>query len=136
MRHAIQQALTVGALACAACAPAPSSDTSPEIEPGGRMVAPEPVVRLELPAGSALSGACGRLQVTRDYQARLRDLIALIEADGVTEAERADLMRAYSRLHGAQADAAQAAADVAAARYRLEALTGGAISASELPACE
>jgi hypothetical protein len=136
MRHAIQLVLTVGALACAACAPAPSSETSPEIERGGRAVAPGPVVRPGLPAGSALSGACGRLQVTRDYQARLRDLIALIEADGVTEAERTDLMRAYSRLHAAEADAARAAADVASARYRLEALTGGAITASELPACE
>jgi outer membrane protein TolC len=88
----------------------------------------------DLQAGG--SGACGRLLALRDYRDRLRDLIAAIEADGVTAAERTDLMRAYSRLHEAEADAATAAAEVAGARYRLEALTGGSLRAGDLPPCE
>ncbi|KAA5607038.1 hypothetical protein F1188_03790 [Roseospira marina] len=82
------------------------------------------------------SGACGRLQAVRSYRARLQDLIDAIEADGVTPAERTDLMRAYSRLHAAEAAEATAASDVTTARYRLEALTGGDIRASDLPPCE
>ena len=118
------------AMLLGACAPAPPYAHQPT--PG--TVTP-PAARVEGSTGRA-SGACGRLLATRDYQARLRDLIAAIEADGVTDAERTDLMRAYSRLHAAEADAAQAGADVASARYRLEALTGGAIKASDLPGCE
>jgi hypothetical protein len=86
--------------------------------------------------GSRASGACGRLVTLRDYIARLEELIAVIEQDGVTDAERTDLLRAYSRLHGARAAEVQARFDVDRARYRLEALTGGDIRASDLPACE
>lgn len=93
------------------------------------------------PTGSVSStpaigtGACGRLQALRAYRASLLDLIAAIEADGVTPAERTDLMQAMARLHGAEADMATAAADVAGARYRLQALTGGALAAEDLPPC-
>jgi len=89
-------------------------------------------------ASSALrvgSGACGRLQALRAYRASLLELIAAIEADGVTPAERTDLMQAMARLHGAEADMATAAADVAGARYRLQALTGGTLAAEDLPPC-
>ncbi len=93
------------------------------------------------PTGSGTStpgvgaGACGRLQALRAYRASLLDLIAAIEAGGVTPAERTDLMQAMARLHGAEADMATAAADVAGARYRLQALTGGALAAEDLPPC-
>ncbi|MBB4284913.1 hypothetical protein [Roseospira goensis] len=137
--------------AVAACAPDPPYAHLPEPGQGravGEGAAGRAVVRdateatTDLGAGpdsggeaAPASGACGRLLALQDYQARLRDLIAAIEADGVTDAERTDLMRAYSRLHEAEAEAAAAARDVAGARYRLEALTGGSLKAHEMPAC-
>ncbi|MQX35965.1 hypothetical protein [Roseospira navarrensis] len=141
--------LTLG-LAVAACAPQPTYGPRPD---AGRGAGPAGVIQDTTraamdsgltagptdsrpgPAGPA-AGACGRLLATRDHVARLRDLIAAIEADGVTESERTDLMRASSRLHGAESDLAEARRDVAGARFRLEALTGGRVRAGDLPACE
>lgn len=99
--------------------------------PSGRLAAP--AVDVDVGTGS---GACGRLLALRDYSASIQRLIDAMEADGVTDAERTDLMQAYSRLHAARAAEASASADVAAARYRLEALTGGTLKAGDLPACE
>jgi len=129
------------AAALAACAPAPPYAHLPDPGEGSAHTG------VQRPVSNAVSttrgtgtgtggGACGRLLAVHAYQARLRDLIAAIEADGVTAAERTDLMRAYSRLYEAEAAEAAASRDVSAARYKLEALTGGDLRAAQLPACE
>jgi len=125
--------------ALVACAPAPPYAHLPDPGDGSarngvqRSVSNAVGTTRETETGS---GACGRLLAVRAYQARLRTLIAVIEADGVSAAERTDLMRAYSRLYEADAAEAAAAHDVSAARYKLEALTGGDLRAAQLPVCE
>lgn len=150
VRYAVSALASLLLLGLAACAPDPAYGPRPD---AGRGAAASAVIQDTTRAAtdSGLTGgrtktrpdstgpavgACGRLLATRDHVARLRDLIAAIEADGVTESERTDLMRAYSRLHAAEADLATARRDVARARYRLEALTGGSVRAGDLPACE
>jgi len=111
----------------------PKASPVPKPAPVTAPAAPDPTTApLRSPASV---GACGRLQALRAYRSDLLDLIAAIEARGVTPAERTDLMRAQARLHGAEADIATAAADVAIARSRLSALTGGTIAVDDLPAC-
>ncbi|MBB4268100.1 hypothetical protein [Roseospira visakhapatnamensis] len=114
--------------------PAPGS--LPESTPPTVSATPTPVAAgLSAPPSASGIGACGRVRALRDYRVRLLDLIGAIEADGVTAAERTDLMRAMARLHAAEADAATAAADVANARHRLRALTGGTLALDDLPSC-
>ncbi len=122
-------------LLLAACGQGPAADVrlSPRVAPEPAP-APASAVARPAPAIPAEGGAQGRLAALRDHVARLEGLIAAIKAGGVSTSEQADLARAQARLHGARVEIIAVAAQAAKARYRLEALAGGALRADPPPA--